>query len=153
MLLIAHRTNDDDTRSARDDGPNTYTATRTERTFDMAATIGLVLDCTDPSALATFWSAVLGYTAVGGAGNYVMLVDGDGRGPKLLLQAVPEPKMVKNRMHLDIETARVDDEVARLETLGAQRVEADIRTEHGTNWVIMTDPEGNEFCVCDGGAS
>ena len=54
-------------------------------------------------------------------------------------------------MHLDIETPTVDDEVARLEGLGANRLEADARAEHGTRWVIMADPEGNEFCVCTGG--
>jgi predicted enzyme related to lactoylglutathione lyase len=119
----------------------------------MAATIGLVLDCTDPTGLARFWSEALGYTAVGSAGNYVMLVDTDGVQPKLLLQAVPEPKAGKNRMHFDIEACDVDGEASRLETLGARRIEADTRSEHGSNWVIMADPEGNEFCVCDGGTS
>jgi predicted enzyme related to lactoylglutathione lyase len=118
----------------------------------MAATIGLVLDCTHPEELARFWSEALGYTTVGAAGSYVMLVDADGVKPKLLLQAVPEPKSAKNRMHLDIDTRDVEAEVARLEALGAQRLEAEARNEHGTSWVIMADPEGNEFCVCDGGA-
>jgi predicted enzyme related to lactoylglutathione lyase len=119
----------------------------------MAATIGLVLDCTNPDALARFWSEALGYTTLGGAGNYVMLVDADGIKPKLLLQAVSEPKAAKNRMHLDIDTPDVEAEAARLEALGARRLEADVRIEHGTNWVIMADPEGNEFCVCDGGTN
>ena len=118
----------------------------------MAATIGLVLDCTNPDVLARFWSEALGYTTVGSAGSYVMLVDADGVKPKLLLQAVPEPKAAKNRMHLDIDAHDVEAEVARLETLGARRLEAGSRSEHGTSWVIMADPEGNEFCVCDGGA-
>ena len=81
-----------------------------------------------------------------------MLVDTEGIKPKLLLQAVPETKSSKNRMHLDIETPDVDSEACRLESLGARRLEAGVRNEHGTNWVIMADPEGNEFCVCDGGA-
>ena len=119
----------------------------------MTATIGLVLDCTDPAELARFWSGALGYTTVGGAGSYVMLVDPDRVRPKLLLQAVPEAKTTKNRMHLDIETPDVEHEAARLESLGARRVEDGVRSEHGTNWVIMADPEGNEFCVCDGGAA
>jgi len=117
----------------------------------MAATIGLVLDCADPSRLAGFWSAALGYTTVGGAGNYVMLVDPDAGRPKLLLQAVDEAKTTKNRMHLDIETPDVDSEVVRLESIGARRLETDARSEHGSRWVIMVDPEGNEFCVCDAG--
>ena len=118
----------------------------------MTATIGLVLDCTDPTGLARFWSGALGYTTLGGAGSYVMLVDLDGVHPKLLLQEVPEAKTVKNRMHLDIETIDVDGEASRLEALGARRLEAGVRSEHGSSWVIMADPEGNEFCVCDGGS-
>ena len=118
----------------------------------MAAKIGLVLDCREPAALARFWSAALGYTTLGDAGSYVLLVDETGRQPKLLLQGVPEEKAGKNRMHLDIEVADIEAEAARLEVLGARRVEAEQMHEHGTSWVLMADPEGNEFCVCDGGA-
>jgi predicted enzyme related to lactoylglutathione lyase len=125
------------------------TATPEEHT--MTATIGLVLDCADPAELATFWSEALGYTTAGEAGNYVLLVPTDSGPPKLLLQAVAEAKATKNRMHLDIETPDVDAEVIRLESLGAQRLEADARSEHGSRWVIMADPEGNEFCVCNAG--
>ena len=119
----------------------------------MAAALGLVLDCADPDKLAEFWSAALGYTTLGRAGNYVLLVDPDGTRPKLLLQRVDEPKSGKNRMHLDIETPTVDDEVARLEGLGAQRIVAEAVEEHGNRWVVMADPEGNELCVCNGGQS
>ena len=120
---------------------------------DAAATIGLVLDCQDPSALAEFWAAALDYVTVGEVGAYVMLLP-DGRpGPKLLLQHVPEAKTVKNRMHLDIDAIDIEAEAARLEVLGARRVQPDQIHEHGTNWILMVDPEGNEFCVCDGGTS
>ena len=115
----------------------------------MTATIGLVLDCADPARLATFWSEALGYTTAGDAGNYVLLVPTESGPPKLLLQAVTEAKATKNRMHLDIETPDVDAEVIRLESLGAHRLETDARSEHGSRWVIMADPEGNEFCVCN----
>ena len=117
----------------------------------MAAKIDLVLDCADPERLAEFRSAALGYTTMGGAGSYVMIVDESGGQPKLMLQRVDEAKEGKNRMHLDIETPHVDDEVARLEGLGASARES--RTEFGIRWVVMNDPEGNEFCVCDGGQS
>jgi predicted enzyme related to lactoylglutathione lyase len=117
----------------------------------MATKIGLVLDCVDPTALADFWSKALGYTTLGGAGSYVLLVDETGRQPKLLLQGVPEGKVGKNRMHLDIEVGDIETEAARLEAIGARRVAAEQMHEHGTSWVLMTDPEGNEFCVCDGG--
>jgi predicted enzyme related to lactoylglutathione lyase len=118
----------------------------------MAAKLGLVLDCADPDKLAEFWSVAIGYTTLGGAGSYVLLVDETGRQPKLLLQRVDEPKSGKNRMHFDIETPTVDDEVARLEGLGAQRIESEAIQEHGNRWVVMADPEGNEFCVCSAGA-
>ena len=115
----------------------------------MAAKVGLVLDCADPEALASFWAAALGYTTLGGAGAYVLLVDEAKQRPKLLLQRVEEPKPGKNRMHLDIESDDVDGEVARLEGLGGRRLE-DPMEEHGSRWVVMADPEGNEFCVCSG---
>ena len=118
----------------------------------MAATLGLVLDCADPERLAEFWSAAIGYTTLGGAGNYVLLVDESRRQPKLLLQRVTDAKAGKNRMHFDIETDRVDEEAARLEALGARRIEAEAIEEHGNRWIVMADPEGNEFCVCTGGA-
>ena len=88
--------------------------------------------------------------SLGSAGNYVVLLDEANAQPKLLLQRVIEPKATKNRMHFDIETPDVDAEVARLETLGAQRLDGPC-SEHGTRWVVMADPEGNEFCVCDAG--
>ncbi len=115
----------------------------------MASKLGLVLDCTDPDRLAPFWSAALGYTTIGAEGSYVLLLDEAGERPKLLLQRVSEVKAGKNRMHLDIETPTVDAEVTRLEGLGARRIEADDVEELGHRWVVMADPEGNEFCVCD----
>ena len=114
--------------------------------------MGLVLDTQEPTALAPFWAAALGYVVLGEAGNYVLLLP-DGRpGPKLLLQRVPEPKAGKNRMHLDLHTPDIEAEAARLEGLGARRLEPDAMDEHGTKWVLMADPDGNEFCVCDAGA-
>ena len=117
------------------------------------AKIALVLDCADPNMLASFWSGALGYVNVGSAGQYVALLPPPGlNAPKLLLQHVAEPKVAKNRMHLDIESPDIETEAARLTALGARRVCADAYSEHGTTWVLMEDPEGNEFCVCDGGA-
>ncbi len=118
----------------------------------MTAQIGLVLDCRDPQALSSFWADALGYVEVGPAGSYVLLVDPEGVRPKLLLQGVPEDKAGKNRMHLDIDAVDIEAEAARLEALGAHRVAAEPLHEHGTNWILLSDPEGNEFCVCDGGA-
>jgi hypothetical protein len=112
---------------------------------------GLVLDCADPETLAEFWAAALGYEPLGAAGNYVALVPPTLGRPKLLLQRVAERKTTKNRMHLDIETPDIEREAARLERLGATRLGAETQSEHGSTWILMTDPEGNEFCVCDAG--
>jgi predicted enzyme related to lactoylglutathione lyase len=117
----------------------------------MTARLGLVLDCANPEALAEFWAPALGYANVGSAGSYVMLLPADGSGPQLLLQKVGEPKATKNRMHFDIHVADIEVEAERLEALGARRVQHDSMEEHGTHWVLMADPEDNEFCVCDSG--
>ena len=115
--------------------------------------IGLVLDCADPERLAEFWAPALGYVNLGTAGNYVALYP-DGRpGPKLLLQRVTESKGPKNRMHLDIEVADIHAEAERLVALGATQTGDAALSEHGSNWLLMADPEGNEFCICDGGQS
>ena len=118
---------------------------------DPAPAIGLVLDCADPGRLAEFWAPALGYLNLGSVGSYVALFP-DGRpGPKLLLQKVAEPKAVKNRMHLDIEVPDIHAEADRLVALGATKVSEGPCQEHGSTWLLMRDPEGNEFCVCDGG--
>ena len=116
------------------------------------AKIGLVLDCADPEALGRFWEQALGLKRLGAAGAYVLLASPSGALPKFLLQRVGEARLTKNRMHLDIETSDVDSEVERLEGIGARPLERHARTEHGSRWVVMADPEGNEFCVCDDGA-
>jgi predicted enzyme related to lactoylglutathione lyase len=119
----------------------------------MTGRMGLVLDCADPETLAEFWAPALGYTSVGSAGSYVMLLPVEGDGPQLLLQRVAEAKATKNRMHLDIHVADISAEAERLIALGARRLRTDSLEEHGTSWFLMADPEGNEFCVCDSGSS
>ena len=120
----------------------------------MTARMGLVLDCEDPEKLATFWAPALGYVNVGSAGQYVALMPPSGsNAPKLLLQHVTESKIAKNRMHLDFHVVDIEAEAERLIALGARRVEDESLEEHGTHWFLMKDPEGNEFCVCDGGSA
>jgi predicted enzyme related to lactoylglutathione lyase len=117
----------------------------------MSAAIELVLDCADAEQLARFWTAALGYRRLGAAGNYVALVpDPDDGRPKLILQRVDEPKAAKNRMHLDMLAADIEAEAGRLVALGARRQTDAPVEEHSTRWIRMTDPEGNEFCVCQG---
>jgi len=113
--------------------------------------ISLVLDSRDPEALATFWAPALGYVVVGSVENYVLLMPDEAEGPKLLLQRVPERKADKNRMHFDIEVPDIEGMASRLEQLGATRLGERPVAEHGNHWIVMADPEGNEFCVCQAG--
>lgn len=113
------------------------------------ASFGLVIDCRDPEPLAEFWATALGYVRIGAAGNYVLLLSPGGDQPKLLLQQVPEAKATKNRLHIDIDAPDIEAEAARLEAAGARRVSAEPMHEHDSSWLLMEDPEGNEFCVCN----
>jgi Glyoxalase-like domain len=112
------------------------------------ANVDIVIDCTDPDGLAAFWAAALGYRDAGRHEQYAILLPPDVAHPPVLLQKVPEPKRGKNRVHLDIRAADVPGEVARLEGLGARRI--DVGQGEGRDWVPMADSEGNEFCVCPG---
>ncbi|MFE7836390.1 VOC family protein [Streptomyces sp. NPDC057474] len=89
-----------------------------------------------------------GYAAVRHPDDLYDPFTGIGKGRRLLFQDVPEPKTVKNRLHIDIhaESDGLDALVARLETLGATRVEEFDKGPAG-HWWMMRDPEGNEFCV------
>lgn len=100
-----------------------------------------VLDCAE--ALAGFWSAALGFRPGGYHPPYLNLSDPDGRWPDLL---VPEPKTVKNRMHLDIQVADLEPHLTRLRGLGAT-VLAGPHDDGGYLTTVLADPEGNEFCL------
>jgi hypothetical protein len=113
----------------------------------MAAHIhGITIDCLDSQPVAAFWMAALGYDIAARDGTWVQLRDPRGVGPLLSIDPVPESKIVKNRVHLDL---RPDDtmeaEVARLERLGAHQVR--VVSNDGRIHTVMADPEGNEFCV------
>lgn len=119
------------------------------------------IDCADPTALAEFWCAVLGYQVhlVEDDGGFVEIgpqrsaeehLEAVRRGPQapaITFARVPEAKAGKNRVHLDVSPIDCTqaEEVARLEALGARR--ADVGQHPDSPWVVMTDPEGNEFCV------
>ncbi|MFF3127062.1 VOC family protein [Streptomyces sp. NPDC057908] len=112
--------------------------------------IVVTLDCVDIEAQANFWLgalAPLDYRRGFHGPPYLSLV-GPAPAPTLLLQHVPEPKQGKNRMHLDLDfgTADLTSEVNRLEQLGAAKLSEQL-SEHGFRWIVVADPEGNEFCV------
>ncbi|GLV86866.1 glyoxalase [Streptomyces lavendulae subsp. lavendulae] len=111
----------------------------------------VAIDCADAYQLALFWSGVTGgpLDPGDGPGSREVQVT-PAQGPVLYFNQVPEPKTVKNRLHLCLrpETSR-DREVDRLLGLGAAFV-ADHRRPDGTGWAVLADPEGNEFCVLRG---
>jgi hypothetical protein len=115
------------------------------------ARLDLVLDCADPQALEPFWREALGYRTHFSIESHVVLVPGDGSNASpLVLQQVPEPRVGKNRMHVDLVTADVEGEVERLVGLGATRLHAGVQEFGQLRWVTLADPVGNELCVCTG---
>jgi catechol 2,3-dioxygenase-like lactoylglutathione lyase family enzyme len=144
----------------------------------MSRTIQITFDCHDPNALAGFWNEALGYrydspppgfatwddaldhfeVPEEDRNNASASVDPEGTGPRLWFQKVPEDKIAKNRLHLDLRAApglegdermaALEAECSRLTTLGATRVtrfEPDPPMSGG--FIVMQDPEGNEFCL------
>jgi catechol 2,3-dioxygenase-like lactoylglutathione lyase family enzyme len=115
----------------------------------------LAIDCADPSALARFWCSVLGYEVQDEDDGYVaigspLVPEGRDRPgpvpPTLAFARVPEGKTIKNRLHIDVNPTDTeqDEEVRRLLDLGARRVDLG---QGDVSWVVLADPEGNEFCV------
>jgi hypothetical protein len=110
----------------------------------------LCVDTADPAGLASFWQSALGWRRTFEQDDSVVLEppEGsaeDGVAPDLLFLRVPEEKAGKNRLHLDLRPQDQAAEVARLEGLGASR--ADVGQGGDVSWVVMADPDGNEFCV------
>lgn len=143
----------------------------------MSRPFQVTFDANDPPALARFWAVALGmieqppppgfeswdeFADDRGIpqeerGKYASVVDPDALRPRVFFQRVPEGKTAKNRVHLDIDAAAgadvdvaaraqlVDEHVARLVAAGATELAR--HSEFGASWVVMQDPEGNEFCV------
>jgi Glyoxalase-like domain len=143
----------------------------------MSTSFQVVFDCRDPSAQAEFWAYALGYVFQPPPEGFTSwddalrawgvpesswndksaIIDPRGESPRLFFQRVPEDKVVKNRLHLDINAGGgphvppedrsklVDDKVQQLRASGATI--ANEMQEFGQRWVVMQDPEGNEFCV------
>jgi predicted enzyme related to lactoylglutathione lyase len=118
----------------------------------MPSTVSNVcLDAVDPARLAQFWSQALGWTREDADDGSEIWLEApaesgaSGTVTGLLLLRVPEAHTAKNRLHLDLRPDDQEAEVARLLALGATRV--DIGQGPDVSWVVMADPEGNEFCV------
>ncbi|MEU4812789.1 VOC family protein [Nocardia fluminea] len=152
----------------------------------MSRHIQITFDAHDPAGLSTFWRDALGYVHPGPPGVEVpagvdplavwdqflarlgvpaeernaksAIEDPEGHGPRVFFQRVPEGKVAKNRVHLDVRAApglqgdermaALEAECARLVALGGQRVERfEPEPPMSAGWIVMTDPEGNEFCL------
>jgi Glyoxalase-like domain len=143
----------------------------------MALTFQVTMDCADPAALSAFWAEVLEYKLQDPPAGFdswpaflesqnvpremwnsaSAIVDPAGKGARIFFQQVPEGKAVKNRQHLDVSVSggptspleerrkQVKAASERIVKLGATLVEA--RDERGEHWIVMRDPEGNEFCI------
>lgn len=144
----------------------------------MATQLQIVIDCSDPAQLAVFWANALSYKVQDPPTGYASwdaflqsqgvpqeewnsasaVVDPDGKGPRIYFQRVPEAKVLKNRLHLDLNASRsvthgssaervqkIDAEVERLKGLGARELYR--KEQRGEYWITMADLEGNEFCV------
>jgi Glyoxalase-like domain len=104
----------------------------------------VIVDASDPEALGRWWASALDWVIVNDDPEEFEIRPRPDRIPGLLFVRVPEPKTTKNRLHLDFRPVDQDAEVARLIDLGATR--ADVGQGEET-WVVLADPEGNEFCV------
>jgi predicted enzyme related to lactoylglutathione lyase len=107
----------------------------------------LTFDAADPARLGAFWAGVLGRPArPGRVLPDVTVIDAVDDGPNWLFLPVPEPKTAKNRFHPDLHTPDLDAEVARVTALGASVL---ARHDEAGRWVVLADPEGNEFCLVE----
>jgi hypothetical protein len=137
--------------------------------------VQVTFDCANPRAVAEFWKGALGYVdppvpegfdswdafdaslPTEDQGSFWACQDPNGVGPRLFFQRVPEPKTVKNRLHLDVRVgtgltgderlAALEAEGARVEKLGARRVRLLLADEENESCLVMQDVEGNEFCL------
>jgi Glyoxalase-like domain len=117
--------------------------------------VQITFDCAEPERVARFWCEVLGYTLPPDFDR--ACVDPTGAGPRLYFQRVPEGKVVKNRVHLDVRVgtgltgdervATLEAECARLVALGATRVRLLPADDENESCLLMQDIEGNEFCL------
>lgn len=121
----------------------------------------LVIDCHDVGAQARWWAQAMGWQIVYEADDEVVIIPGwvdvqrlseipwDRKGPGMVFVPVPEGKSVKNRLHIDLAPHTSQDrdaEIQRLLDLGAARADVG-QDDDEVTWVVLTDPEGNEFCV------
>jgi hypothetical protein len=105
----------------------------------------VLIDAHDPVALGRWWASTLGWVVVAESEDESEIRPSPDELPGLLFASAPDPKAIKNRLHLDFRPDDQRAEVERLLALGASR--ADVGQTGDEPWVVLADPEGNEFCV------
>jgi predicted enzyme related to lactoylglutathione lyase len=105
----------------------------------------VAVDSTDPARLARWWAEVLDYQIVDEEHDEVSIAPDKNAYPNLIFLLVPDAKSVKNRLHFDLNPDDQEAEVERLVDMGAHPV--DVGQGDDVTWVVLADPEGNEFCV------
>ncbi|MFI6262427.1 VOC family protein [Micromonospora sp. NPDC051006] len=107
----------------------------------------IAIDASQPRLIAGFWCSVLGWQVVNEDDEVITIAAADRSWPVIDVVAVPEDKVIKNRLHFDLRADGVTtaEELDRLLTLGARRV--DVGQPSDVSWVVLADPEGNEFCL------
>jgi hypothetical protein len=107
----------------------------------------LVIDSAEPRRLAEWWATVLGYSITEATDEAVEISGGPGVRPTLVFAPVPERKLVKNRLHIDLNASGAstqEAELQRLLSLGARHTDVG---QKDVSWYVLADPEGNEFCL------
>lgn len=116
----------------------------------------ITFDCKEPLSISKFWETALGWKTTYSDETAVMLEKPEDetveeKFPPILFGKNPDQKVAKNRIHFDLRPDDQDAEVAKLEKLGAKRIEIGQSADPNTTWIVMADPEGNEFCVLKNG--
>jgi predicted enzyme related to lactoylglutathione lyase len=118
--------------------------TESSRHESVGTLYAITMDVNDLEICARFWSQVLGIDMLYQNEKYLRLGH-KGERPTLLLQKVPEPHKVKNRVHIDLDVSDLDAAVMRVQHLGGTKLRE--LNEYGIKWAVMADPDGNEFCL------
>lgn len=105
----------------------------------------VVIDANHIEDMTAFWQSLTGYDVDDKGEASARLVDPSGSGPAIFIQKVPELRTTKNRLHLDLAAPDLGAAVAEAQALGARHLRSFTRPED--EWVVLVDPEGNEFCI------
>jgi predicted enzyme related to lactoylglutathione lyase len=118
--------------------------TESDKNERVGTLYAITIDVNDLETCAKFWSQVLGADILWQNESYLRLGQ-KGERPTLLLQKVPERHKEKNRVHIDLDVSELDAAVSRVQELGGNKLRE--LNEYGIKWAVMSDPDGNEFCL------